>query len=146
MGMYGIVFLVLSLALSLMWDLNDQAEQLSQSTDLSAIAHNLLIYRNALSEYAEAHPDVTGAVADSALNLPTWYVKAGCVQGYIATGTSFTYCSNPPGGLVAQLSDLTDRSLSVGSVSGSQLVNPFAGLVGVNIPVAIPQGSAVLYQ
>jgi len=146
MGMYGAVFLALALMLGLLLDLDDQAARSSESTDLSVLAHSLLVYRNALAEYAVAHPGVTGAVADSALNLPTWYVKASGVQGYIAAGRSYTYCSDPPRGLATQLGELTGRSLAVGSVSGGQLVNPFAGQVGVSVPTAIPQGSVVLYQ
>lgn len=47
---------------------------------------------------------------------------------------------------MTQLAALTTWLIALSAVSGGQLVNPFAGQVGVSFPPAIPPGSVVLYQ
>lgn len=74
-----------------------------QAVDFSVLALNLLIYRNALAEYAYNNPGLSGVPADSALALPTGWVHAAGVSGYVQAGSSYTYYAAPPNGLVTTL-------------------------------------------
>jgi len=125
--------------------LQDNAEQTQARADVSAIAYNLLVYRNALAEYAHANPTVIGAPADAVLALPTWYRKLPNVSGYVNAGQSFTYYPTPPNGLVSKMVDLT-QSQAIGTVVANGLQSPISGNMGVVVPSSIPNGSALAYQ
>lgn len=125
--------------------LQDNAEQTQARADVSAIAYNLLTYRNALAEYAHANPTVTGAPADAALALPSWYRKLPNVTGYVSAGQAFTYYPTPPNGLVSKMVDLT-QSQAIGTVVANTLQSPISGNMGVIVPSTIPNGSALAYQ
>lgn len=117
----------------------------AEAVDVDTLAYNILIYRNALAEYAHANPNFTGVPADSALPLPTWFNKYPYVSGYVSAGQSFTYYPAPPNGLVSRLVDIS-QSQAIGTVVANSLQSPSAGNVGVVVPAAIPNGSALAYQ
>ncbi|WP_323148580.1 type IV pilus biogenesis protein PilM [Pseudomonas oryzihabitans] len=129
----------------LLADVERSSSSRASEVDVSAIAYNLLTYRNALAEYAHANPTVTGAPADSVLALPTWYRKLPNVSGYVNAGQSFTYYPTPPNGLVSKMVDLT-QSQAIGTVVASTLQSPISGNMGVVVPQTIPNGSALAYQ
>jgi len=145
MPIVWILLLVVLATTSMVSDMTRQSKNRSAAADLSALAHNLLIYRNALAEYAYNNPGVTGSPADSALPLPNWWVHAPGVRGYIQNGSSYTFYATPPNGLVTTLGELT-QSVAVGYASGGQLVSPTGGATGVVLPAAVPNGAAVAYR
>lgn len=145
MPIVWIILVVVIGTTSLVSDLTRKSENRSAAVDLSALAHNLLIYRNALAEYAHSNPGITGSPADTALSLPGWWVHAPGVSGYIQGGSSYTFYASPPNGLVTTLAELT-HSVAVGYASGGQLVSPTGGATGVVLPAAVPAGAAVAYR
>ncbi|WP_248767858.1 type IV pilus biogenesis protein PilM [Pseudomonas sp. MWU12-2345] len=146
MPLYWVILLVLGIALSTLDDLSRRSEELSIEGDSSAIAHNLLVYRNALAKYAQANTGITGSVADASLSLPAWFMHLPGVDGYIVSGNSYAFYASPPAGLVAELAVLTDASTSVGYVSSGRLISPSSGATAIVIPPTIPDGAAVAYR
>lgn len=145
MPMLWVILVVMLAGAGLLSEQLQRSDNRRQEVDVSALAHNLLIYRNALAEYAYNNPGIAGAPADSALALPTWWVHAAGVSGYVQAGSSYAYFATPPNGLVTTLADMT-QSIAVGYATGGQLVSPSGGATGIALPSAIPAGAAVAYR
>ncbi|MDT3723228.1 type IV pilus biogenesis protein PilM [Pseudomonas oryzihabitans] len=145
MPMLWIILMIATAVVGLLADAERSSNTRSVAVDIDALAYNMITYRNALAEYAHANPTVTGAPADSVLALPTWYRKLPNVSGYVNTGQSFTYYLRPPNGLVSKMVDLT-QSQAIGTVVASTLQSPISGNMGIVVPPAIPNGSALAYQ
>ncbi|WP_158896958.1 MULTISPECIES: type IV pilus biogenesis protein PilM [unclassified Pseudomonas] len=145
MPMLWVILVVMLAGAGLLGEQLQRSDNRRQTVDVSALAHNLLIYRNALAEYAYNNPGLSGAPADSALALPTWWVHAAGVSGYVQTGSSYAYYAAPPNGLVTTLAELT-KSAAVGYATNGQLVSPSSGVTGIALPAAVPAGAAVAYR
>ncbi len=145
MPMLWVILVVMLAGVGLLSEQLQRGDNRRQAVDVSALAHNLLIYRNALAEYAYNNPGLSGAPADSALALPTWWVHAAGVSGYVQAGSSYAYYAAPPNGLVTTLAELTE-SAAVGYATNGQLVSPSSGATGIALPAAVPAGAAVAYR
>lgn len=145
MPMLWVILVVMLAGAGLLSEQLQRSDNRRQAVDVSALAHNLLIYRNALAEYAYNNPGLSGAPADSALALPTWWVHAAGVSGYVHAGSSYAYYAAPPNGLVTTLAELT-KSAAVGYATNGQLVSPSYGATGIALPPAVPAGAAVAYR
>lgn len=145
MPLLWVILTVMIAATGLLADGERLSSNRAAAVDVDALAHNLLIYRNALAEYAYYNPGVSGVPADSTLNLPTWWVHTAGVRGYVQAGSSYAYYAAPPNGLVTTLAQLTE-SAAVGYATNGQLVSPSAGATGVTLPAAVPAGAAVAYR
>lgn len=145
MPMLWVILVVMLAGAGLLSEQLQHSDNRRQAVDISALAHNLLIYRNALAEYAYNNPGLSGAPADSALALPTWWVHAAGVSGYVQAGSSYAYYAAPPNGLVTTLAELT-KSAAVGYATNGQLVSPSYGATGIALPPAVPAGAAVAYR
>lgn len=145
MPMMWVILVVMLAGAGLLSEQLQRSDNRRQEVDISALAHNLLIYRNALAEYAYNNPGISGAPADSALALPTWWVHAAGVSGYVQAGSSYAYYAAPPNGLVTMLADLTE-STAVGYATGGRLVSPSSGATDIALPAAVPAGAAVAYR
>lgn len=145
MPMLWVILVVMLAGAGLLSEQLQRSDNRRQAVDVSALAHNLLIYRNALAEYAYNNPGLSGAPADSALALPTWWVHAAGVSGYVQAGSSYAYYAAPPNGLVSTLAELT-KSAAVGYATNGQLVSPSYGATGIALPPAVPAGAAVAYR
>ncbi|KIZ52738.1 pilus assembly protein PilP [Pseudomonas oryzihabitans] len=145
MPMLWVIMVVMLAGAGLLSEQLQRSDNRRQGVDISALAHNLLIYRNALAEYAYNNPGIAGAPADSALALPTWWVHAAGVNGYVQAGSSYAYYASPPNGLVTTLAELTE-SAAVGYATNGQLVSPSSGATGIALPSAVPAGAAVAYR
>ncbi|WP_282282440.1 type IV pilus biogenesis protein PilM [Pseudomonas sp. PS02302] len=145
MPMLWVILVVMLAGAGLLSEQLQRSDNRRQAVDVSALAHNLLIYRNALAEYAYNNPGLSGAPADSALALPTWWVHAAGVSGYVQAGSSYAYYAAPPKGLVTTLAELT-KSAAVGYATNGQLVSPSYGATGIALPPAVPAGAAVAYR
>lgn len=143
--MLWIILMIATAVVGLLADAERSSNTRSLAVDIDALAYNMITYRNALAEYAHTNPTVTGTPADSVLALPTWYRKLPNVSGYVNAGQSFTYYPTPPNGLVSKMVDLT-QSQAIGTVVASTLQSPISGNMGVVVPPAIPNGSALAYQ
>ncbi|KPY82910.1 type IV pilus biogenesis protein PilM [Pseudomonas amygdali] len=146
MNIYWLAMVVITAVLGMVYEKSHQAEHSSQTVEISLIAHNVLVYRNALAEYAYAHKAASGTVADDQLALPTWYARYPGVEGVIDAGRSYAYFGSPPPGLVSEMINLTGGSVAIGTASSGSLVNPSSGNVGIALPATVPNGAAVAYQ
>ncbi|MBP1123208.1 type IV pilus biogenesis protein PilM [Pseudomonas syringae pv. atrofaciens] len=146
MNIYWLAMVVITAVLGMVYEKSHQAEQSSQTVEISLIAHNVLVYRNALAEYAYTHKGSSGPVADNQLDLPTWYARYPGVDGVIDAGRSYAFFRSPPPGLVSEMINLTGGSLAIGTASSGSLLTPSSGYVGVTLPAAVPTGAAVAYQ
>lgn len=115
MNIYWLAMVVVTSVLGLIYEMNHRAEQSAQSVDVSMIARSVLVYRNALAEYAYAHSTESGAVPDNVLDLPTWYARYPGVSGVISAGKSYAFFGSPPPGLVSEMINLTGGSLAIGT-------------------------------
>lgn len=146
MALHWLVLVVTAIAMAVVSELSQRADTSAWQGDVSAISHNLLVYRQAMAAYAQANPAVNGNVADSALTLPTWFVHLPGVEGYVVAGSSYTFYPQPPAGLARKLVDQTQGSVSVGLNTQGRLVSPGADVTLIVLPAAVPEGAAVLYQ
>ncbi|KPY00731.1 putative Type IV pilus protein PilM [Pseudomonas amygdali pv. myricae] len=146
MNIYWLAMVVITAVLGMLYDKAHQAEVSSQAVEVSLIAHNVLVYRNALAEYAYAHKAASGSVADNQLNLPTWYARYPGVEGVIDAGRSYAFFGSPLPGLVSEMINLTGGSLAIGTASSGSLLTPSSSYVGVALPAAVPNGATVAYQ
>ncbi|WP_260856114.1 type IV pilus biogenesis protein PilM [Pseudomonas oryzihabitans] len=143
--MLWVILVVMLAGAGLLSEQLQRSDNRRQTVDVSSLAHNLLVYRNALAEYAYNNPGLSGAPADSALALPSWWVHATGVSGYVKAGSSYAYYASPPNGLVTTLVELTE-STAVGYATNGQLVSPSSGATGIALPAAVPAGAAVAYR
>lgn len=126
------------------------AGQLQQNRRLSdaevvALAGNMLVYRNAVSAYAETNPGFAGSAADSALGLPAWYSKAPGLANYLASGKSYVFLPEALPGLVGTLARKSE-SISVGTNVGGLLQSPTAATTGIPLPAQVPLAAVVIIQ
>lgn len=112
----------------------------------SATAGNMMVYRNAVADYARANPGVKGAVTDQVLNLPLWYTRLTGVTNYVSGGTGFVYFANPSPEVVYQLVSITQNSVLVGVNQNGAVFNPVRGVSMISLPAnsPIPEGAAVI--
>jgi hypothetical protein len=122
--------------------INEQVE-----TEAIAVAANMQIYRNAVLDYTRANPTTTGAVADGALTLPSWYQRLPGIENYVDSGKAYIYYTGKSDALSYKLVELTNRSIFTGVKRGGNLVNPLSTTnitIPVALPTAIPEGSVVI--
>lgn len=118
-----------------------------QNSELSAVAGNMLVFRNSVTSYAAAHPAVTGTVADADLSLPAWYKRNTSVSNFVSGGHSYVYYTgNDLAGLTSVLYNKTDHSSNVGTNKSGALHNPKKGNTGIVLPVQIPDQAVVIIQ
>lgn len=118
---------------------------LQDRAEASAIAGNMLVYRNAVAAFAEANPTQIGTVPDSALALPTWYVKAPYLSHYMQAGKCYVYYTAFVSGLASALAQKTE-SVAVGINVNGQLSSPNVVTTGIVLPAQVPLSSVVLVQ
>lgn len=120
------------------------SRDLSYRAETETIAVNMAIYRNAVVEYADAHPGFEGSVADGQLNLPSWYRRFPAVQNLISGGRAYVFTA-PRSGLVALL-DARYESLMVGSNAAGSLSSARATGSVMALPSSIPDKSVVIVR
>jgi hypothetical protein len=116
----------------------------SYQAETETIAVNMAIYRNAVVEYAEAHPGFEGAVPDAQLNLPTWFRRFSAVQNLVSGGRAYVFAS-PRSGLVSLL-DARYESLMVGTNIAGSLSSARASGSVMALPSSIPDKSVVIVR
>lgn len=140
------VLIVITLSISFLFN-SEQATQdkISSVTEITGISISMLVYRNAVAEYASSNPAFSGVVSDTLLSLPSWYVKPPSLSNYIAGGKSYSFYSESLPGLAGELARQTE-SINVGINQNGVLLSPNIANSGIVLPAQIPLGSVVLIQ
>lgn len=126
---------------------NTRAVQNASSTEATAIAGSMRVYRNAVVAYAAAHPATTGAVADASLALPSWFNKFNGVSNYVAAGKAYVYYTATQPQLTYLIVKASNNSINAGIKQGGNLINPLSSTntsIPISLPAAIPDGSVVI--
>jgi hypothetical protein len=145
MPLLWMVVLVAFIAMSTLDNINRNAEERAQRADVSTITISMLVYRNAVAEYASSNPAFIGVVSDALLNLPVWYIKPPNLSNYISSGKSYSFYTTPLPGLSGELASRTE-SINVGINQHGVLLAPNMANSGIVLPAQIPLGSVVLIQ
>jgi hypothetical protein len=123
------------------------ADTSNANGEAMAISGSMEVYRNCVLIYAQNNPAATGTVADSALNLPSWFVKMNGVSNYVTGGKGYVwYATTQPVGsaLTSQILQDTNNLINVGIDQNGVLFNPIAGTTTITLPATIPNGSVVI--
>lgn len=143
MWFYWAVFTVLLLVTSLSLQYQNDSTKFSDQASLDSLSRSMLVYRSAVAEYAKQNPGYIGTPADSALALPSWFVKPSGVSAYLTAGQSYTFIAAPVvSGLPAALFERTE-SIAVGVNRSGILISPSSGQTSITIPSSIPEGAVV---
>lgn len=142
MPIVWIALVALLVAGGFMYRSSELAQSAAELSTIDTLAQSLLIYRSAVAQYAQSNPGFTGAPADAALNLPTWFVKPAGLSAHITGGVSYTYYANTQPGTAAALADATE-SEQVGVARAGTLFSPRVGATTIAIPTVIPDGSVI---
>ncbi|CCD29335.1 Type IV pilus protein PilM [Candidatus Glomeribacter gigasporarum BEG34] len=138
------VFFAVLLSLGLFFMQNQHRLQANALTgEAAAITGNMRVYRNAVGNYARTHTFVTGAVADTALELPVWFRHRPDVQNYVVDGQGYVYFSPAQPELVTMLLKASEYAVLAGINQGGWLYNPISGITSVRLPIQVPEGSVV---
>lgn len=143
MYIYWIALTLLLIAGGISSQFQHQIENSAEAATVDVISRSLLVYRSAAAEFARANPNFFGTPPESALNLPTWYIKQSNITTYLVGGVSYTFVTGTiPPGLPAALADLTESG-TVGVNRSGLLYSPTNGNMAIPIPVQVPNGAAV---
>lgn len=143
-GLFWALFFTISIFFgSIYVDTQHQLNANNNAGEASAISGNMMVYRNAVSTYAQANTGTTGTVADASLSLPTWYTKISGVSNYVTGGKGYVYYSNQRPEWAYQLLKDTNNTMLSGIKRSGVLYNPISGTSSISIPGAIPDESVV---
>lgn len=138
---YSLALTLMILVALLMSQNNDRAEKAYQTAQLDAIAANMLVYSNAVANYAKANPGISGTVANTSLALPSWYVNIAGVNNYVSAGKAYVFYGAKAGLLDVLISKT--QSVSIGTNQSGLLVSPKWGATNITIPAGVPNGALV---
>ena len=140
------VLLVVTLTITFLSNAEQQRQERNTVyADVTAASVNVLVYRNAVANFASSNPTFSGTVSDAQLVLPSWYVKSASLGNYISAGISYSFYTSVLTGLVGELARRTE-SVNVGTNQNGVLLAPNMANMGVTLPAQIPNGSVVLIQ
>lgn len=145
MPMLGLLLTLFIVVAALSGTESLDSHQVSVAAEYEAIAGNMLVYRGFVSQYAVNNPTVSGAISDSALGLPSWFIRSQYLSNYVAAGKSYVFYSAFVPGLASSIADTT-ASMNVGTNSGGMLNSPGKGQTGIVLPSQVPQSSVVIIQ
>ena len=144
MWIFGLLFAVIGYFGYIQFQNITATEQFNNSSEVAAIAGNMLVYRGAVLDYAKANTGFTGTIGDSNLTtLPSWYVHMAGVNNYINAGVAYIYYTNPNQALAYRLVKQT-QSYNAGIQRSGFLYNPLGGVSVIPVPTPqIPEGAVV---
>lgn len=146
MTLQWVLLTVLLIVIGIISDIQDQQSRISDYATLDSLSRDLLVYRTAITNFAQSNPGFSGIPSDSMLNLPAWFNKPAGLGSYILNGRSYTYFNGvAPSGMPSTLVDLT-QSTTVGVNRAGVLVSPTIGATGISIPSAVPEGAIVAFN
>ena len=140
------VLFVVMLSISFMFNSEQKHQERNAAfADVTATSVNMLVYRNAVANFASSNSTFSGVVADTQLLFPNWYVKSSNLSNYVSNGKSYSFYSGTLPGLAGELARRTE-SINVGTNQNGILLAPNMMNLGVTLPAQIPNGSVVLIQ
>lgn len=144
---YAILGLAMASTIAAMTRVSTKARLDTSRAQVQAVAGSMAVYRNTVVIYAQANASVTGTVADSALGLPSWYVKQSVVSHYVTGGKGYVYVAAPAADLAYILAKKLGGTINVGINQAGYLHSPFSltnASTPIALPAAIPTGAAVI--
>ena len=139
--------LLAAIALMIGWGMASEMDSQNASflhMQQSGIADSVGIYRGSVLTYASAKPTVTGAVADSSLLLPSWFVKPAYLQNYVFDGEAFVFYGSSTDPIGLKLRSAVSYPGESGIAVNGKMTDPASGAVYATLPAAIPNGSFVV--
>lgn len=121
----------------------DNASVEARDSYARSLAGSMQVYRNSVVEYAESNTTASGTIADSKLDLPSWYSRISDIKNYVSGGLGYVYVSVANDGQAYELLKLTGNDVHVGINNAGVLYNPLVGSTGITLPSAIPDGAVV---
>ncbi|MFD2274682.1 type IV pilus biogenesis protein PilM [Undibacterium arcticum] len=116
-------------------------------TEATAIAGNMMLYRNYVVSYSRANQGISGTVADASLNLPTWFNRNSRLMNYMNAGKGYVYYTPTRSDLAYQVAKGLGASINAGIKTNGNLISPFSTTntsTPIAVPAAIPDGSIVI--
>jgi len=110
----------------------------------SALAENILVYRNYVTAYAEANSTASGTVPDSTLAMPVWFMKAKGVSNHVTSGKGYVFYTVTDESVAYTLLKKTNNSINVGVNHSGTLYNPLFGMTSTPVPAAIPNNAITI--
>lgn len=108
-----------------------------------SVVGNMMVYRNAVTTYAQANPAVEGLVPDTSLALPAWFTRISTVKNYVNGGLGYVYYKVENDGQAYKMLKESDNDINVGISRGGFLYNPIAGTTLTALPAGVPEGAVV---
>jgi hypothetical protein len=126
--MYGLAVWMLSLVLvvSALIAQTRERTEINDQALAERYATQLAVYGRAVERYAQANPSVTGAVADTALVLPTWFVRDAQVRNYVQAGRAYTYATARDAGDAYAIAEAMGGDATAGVKTAGRLNQPGA--------------------
>ncbi|CCD29012.1 Type IV B pilus protein PilM [Candidatus Glomeribacter gigasporarum BEG34] len=125
--------------------IQQQAANAQADAEAAITGDRMRIYLNAVQHYARVHPDFNGTVDESALALPSWFLKSWNMGHVLASSRVYVYRTAAPPGLIGYLSEsMTDDLIRVGINRRGVLVGPDSSGRTDTLPSRIPEGSVVI--
>src|SRR5260363_378985 len=125
--------------------IQQQAANAQADAEAAITGDRMRIYLNAVHHYARVHPDFNGTVDESALALPSWFLKSWNMGHVLASSRVYVYRTAAPPGLIGYLSEsMTDDLIRVGINRRGVLVGPDSSGRTDTLPSRIPEGSVVI--
>lgn len=141
---WGIVLAVVVLVATLSTNFIGHQQKLERDNYAQSVSGNMLVYRNSVIDYARAHPEASGEIAEASLALPTWFRRDQDVKNYVTGGQGYVYYASGKNGEASELLRTSKGDALVGIKRGGLLYNPSLGVLALTLPAAIPESAVVV--
>ena len=133
---------VIVLAIAIAHSISTQREQIDRQ-DIQDVAGNTSVYLSAVKAYVRSNPSYVGDVQDSALGLPSWYVKLSGIRCYASAGRGFLYLTDVSERQGIEVADQMALKYASGRNQSGQVISGSGE--AFNVPGQVPNGSYVIY-
>ncbi|MDM8356534.1 type IV pilus biogenesis protein PilM [Pandoraea communis] len=148
--MYALIPIAL-IAAVLSWMLGtagtDEARIHGDDIATAQVGDSMLALHARAAEYARTNHSVTGPATDTAISMPTWFVRPAGVGVYLDAGSSYVYYTGPEAGVAGYIYSQTEDPYGSGKNNGGTLLSPNAlpsDTSLLRIPTQVPNGAIVV--
>ncbi|ODP35032.1 type IV pilus biogenesis protein PilM [Pandoraea sp. ISTKB] len=125
----------------------DEARIHGDNMASAQVGDSMLALHAKAAEYARSNPSVTGSATDTAISMPSWFVRPAGVGVYLNAGSSFVYYTGPETGVASYIYSQTEDPYGSGKNNGGTLLSPNAAPSDTSlltIPNQVPNGATVV--